>query len=89
MEGQRGMDLSRETFYRDQNAVAEGGIQALFDSNRRQPNPKYRAEKATETALLAYATEQPAHGQVRASNELRQRAHLRFTVRRSFHLAAQ
>ena len=83
------MGLSRDTFYRYQNAVAEGGVEALFDSNRRKPNPKNRVEEATETAVLAYAIEQPAHGQVRASNELRQRAHLRFTVRSSFHLAAQ
>ena len=67
------MGLSRDTFYRYQNAVAEGGVEALFDSNRRKPNPKNRVEEATETAVLAYAIEQPAHGQVRASNELRQR----------------
>ena len=67
------MGLSRDTFYRYQNAVAEGGIEALFESNRRKPNPKNRVEEATETAVLAYATEQPAHGQVRTSNELRQR----------------
>ena len=30
-------------------------------------------EEATETAVLAYATERPAHSQGRASNELRQR----------------
>lgn len=67
------MGLSRDTFYRYQNAVAEGGVEALFDGNRRKPNPKNRVEEATETAVLAYATEQPAHGQVRTSNELRQR----------------
>ncbi|WP_186222938.1 helix-turn-helix domain-containing protein, partial [Burkholderia gladioli] len=33
------MGLSRDTFYRYQNAVAEGGVDALFDSNRRKPNP--------------------------------------------------
>ncbi len=67
------MGLSRDTFYRYQNAVAEGGVEALFDANWRKPNPKNRVEEATETAVLAYATEQPAHGQVRTSNELRQR----------------
>jgi hypothetical protein len=67
------MGLSRDTFYRYQNAVAEGGVEALFDSNRHKPNPKNRVEEATETAVLAYATEQPPHGQVRVSNELRQR----------------
>ncbi|MGN4155969.1 helix-turn-helix domain-containing protein, partial [Burkholderia gladioli] len=67
------MGLSRDTFYRYQNAVAEGGVDALFDSNRRKPNPKNRVDDATEIAVLAYAIEQPAHGQVRVSNELRRR----------------
>jgi len=67
------MDLSRETFYRDRNAVAGGGVEALFDRNRRKPNPKNRVDEATEAAVLACATEQPAHGQVRIGNGLRQR----------------
>ena len=67
------MGLSRDTFYRYQNAMADGGVEALFDANRRRPNPKNRVEDATEAAVLAYTTEQPAHGQTRASNELRQR----------------
>ncbi|QGA38171.1 IS481 family transposase [Burkholderia glumae] len=67
------MGLSRDTFYRYQNAVTEGGVDALFDSNRRKPNPKNRVDEATEIAVLAYAIEQPAHGQVQVSNELRRR----------------
>ncbi len=67
------MGLSRDTFYRYQNAVADGGVEALFDANRRKPNPKNRVDDAIEAAVVAYATEQPAHGQVRVSNELRQR----------------
>ena len=67
------MGLSRDTFYRYQNAMAEGGVDALFDANRRKPNPKNRVEEATETAVLAYTLEQPAHGQVRVSHQLRQR----------------
>ncbi|TSJ87494.1 IS481 family transposase [Chitinimonas sp. BJB300] len=67
------MGLSRDSFYRYQHAKAEGGVEALFDANRKKPNPKNRVEEATEAAVIAYATEQPAHGQVRASNELRQR----------------
>lgn len=67
------MGLSLDTFSRYQNSVAEGSVEALFDSNRRKPNPKNRVEEATETAVLAYAIKQPAHGQVRTSNEPRQR----------------
>jgi len=58
------MGLSRDTFYRYQNVVAEGGIEALLDSSRKKPNPKNRAEEATEAAVIAFATEQPGHGQV-------------------------
>lgn len=65
------MGLSRDTFYRYQAAMADGGVEALLDGNRRKPNPKNRVEEATEMAVLAYATAQPAHGQTRASNELR------------------
>lgn len=67
------MGLSRDTFYRYQNAMADGGVEALFEANRRKPNPKNRVDESTEASVIAYATEQPAHGQLRASNELRQR----------------
>ena len=67
------MGLSRDTFYRYQNAVEQGGIEALIDQSRRKPNLKNRVDEQTEAAVVAYAIEQPAHGQVRASNELRKR----------------
>ena len=67
------MGLSRDTFYRYQNAVEQGGIDALVDQSRRKPNIKNRIDETTEAAVVAYAVEQPAHGQVRASNELRKR----------------
>ena len=35
------------------------------------PNPKNRVDLETEEAVVAYAVEYPAHGQVRVSNELR------------------
>lgn len=67
------MGLSRDTFYRYKAAVEDGGLEALVDQNRRKPNLKNRVDEATESAVVAYAVEQPAHGQVRASNELRKR----------------
>lgn len=67
------MGLSRDTFYRYKAAVDEGGVDALIYKDRRQPNHKNRVEEITEDAVIAYAIEQPAHGQVRASNELRKR----------------
>lgn len=67
------MGVSRDTFYRYREAVDEGGVEALFDKNRRVPNRKNRVEPHIETAVIEYATEEPAHGQVRVSNELRKR----------------
>ncbi len=67
------MGLSRDTFYRYQSAVAAGGVEALIDANRKKPNLKNRVEAATEQAVIAFSLEQPAFGQVRASNELRKR----------------
>jgi len=67
------MGLSRDTFYRYKAAMESGGIEALFDRTRRKPNLKNRVDEAIEEAVIAYATEQPAYGQVRVSNELRKR----------------
>jgi len=67
------MGLSRDTFYRYKAAVDEGGVDALISKDRRQPNLKNRVDEQTESAVVGYAIEEPAHGQVRASNELRKR----------------
>ena len=67
----RVMGLSRDTFYRYKEAMANGGVKALFDKNRRQPNLKNRVDESTESAVVQHAIDFPAHGQVRASNELR------------------
>ncbi len=65
------MGVSRDTFYRYQELVEEGGIDNLINQSRRTPNPKNRVDEATEKAVIEYAIEKPAHGQVRVSNELR------------------
>lgn len=67
------MGLSRDTFYRYKAAVEEGGVDALLDQPRTKPNIKNRTDEATEAAVCDYAIDFPAHGQVRASNELRKR----------------
>jgi hypothetical protein len=64
------MGLSRDTFYRYKDAVEEGGVQALLDKPRTNPNPKNRVDELTEEAVLCYAVDYPAHGQARTSNEL-------------------
>ena len=67
------MGVSRDTFYRYKEAVEEGGVDALLEKTRRTPNPKNRVEPHVEEAVTQYALEEPAHGQVRVSNELRKR----------------
>jgi len=67
------MGVSRDTFYRYQEAKDSGGVAALLHKDRRRPNLKNRVDEVVEQAVLAYALEQPAHGQVRVSNELRKR----------------
>ncbi len=65
------MGVSRDTFYRYQELVEIGGIDALINQSRRTPNLKNRVDSETEQAVLKYAIDFPAHGQVRTSNELR------------------
>ena len=67
------MGVSRDTFYRYQELVAEGGIDSLINKSRRAPNVKNRVDEVTEQAVVAYSIDQPAHGQHRTSNELRKK----------------
>lgn len=67
------MGTSRDTFYRYQQAVEDGGIDALLNQNKRVPNVKNRVDEAIELAVIDYAVEYPAHGQTRTSNELRKK----------------
>lgn len=65
------MGFSRDTFYRYQHAKQEGGVEALFEANRRKPNVRNRVEQHLEDAVCKMALDQPAFGQTRVSNELR------------------
>lgn len=65
------MGVSRDTFYRYEELVAEGGIENLIEKTRKKPNFKNRIDEKTESAVIAFAIEYPAYGQVRVSNELR------------------
>ena len=65
------MGFSRDTFYRYKDAVEDGGVDALLEKSRRKPNLRNRVDPAAEEAVLKHALDEPAHGQTRASNELR------------------
>lgn len=67
------MGVSRDTFYRYKDAVDEGGVDALLEKSRRVPNLKNRIDPQVEHSVVQYATDEPAHGQVRVSNELRKK----------------
>lgn len=67
------MGVSRDTFYRYQELVEDGGIDSLINRSKRIPNPKNRVDSAVEQSVVEYAIEYPAHGQHRTSNELRKK----------------
>ena len=64
------MGVSRDTFYRYKEVVDDSGVESLLDQNRCVPNVKNRVDPVVESAVLEYAIDRPAHGQVRVSNEL-------------------
>ncbi len=54
------MGVSRDTFYRYQELVDDGGLDALIEKSSRSPNIKNRVDEATEQAVIDYSIEQPA-----------------------------
>jgi hypothetical protein len=68
------MGVSRDTFYRYQELYESGGELALQGIDRRKPCVKNCVETAIEEAVVAFAIEQPAYGQIRVSNEMKKRS---------------
>ena len=66
------MGYSRDSFYRFKELYDEQGEEGLRELSRRKPNPQNRVDPAVEEAVITIALENPALGQLRVSNTLKQ-----------------
>ncbi len=72
-EACKNLGVRRQHYYDIKGAIEEDGIQGLLEKSRKAPRIGNRCSPETEQEILDYSLLEPTHGQVRTSNELKQK----------------